>query len=182
MKLPKPAQEMLAKIYQNYQETGELSCGFVYSKDMHEKRREIQTIEQLVLAKLVEEIAPACGFTDLKLTLAGIEYFEETIQPQPQVINFNVAGNVQNSILGSQNNASINIGSDLEQIKTLISAISGPDQALLSTLPKELSEVQESKQVKAVVLSKFSEVLMKYPKVFDAVGSLLTKLALGLFQ
>ena len=180
MKLMKPAQQMLTEIYQHYQKTGDLSFGLLYSEDMCEKQREIQTVDQLVLAELVEEIAPACGFTELKLTRAGIEYFEETLQPQPQVINFNVSGNVQNSILGNQSNAVINIGADLAQIKSLISAIDGPDRELLSPLPQELSEIQKTKVVKAGCLSRFNEVLVKYPKLFDSVGSLLTKLALGL--
>ncbi len=182
MKLLKPAQQMLTNIYQHYQETGDLSFGLMYSEDMHEKQREIQMVDQLVLAGFVEEIAPACGFTELKLTRAGIEYFEETLQPQPQVITFNVTGPVQNSILGSQNNASIQIASDLETIKSLISSISGPDHDLLAKLPHELSQAQEEKQLKAGSLSKFTDVLMKYPKVFDAVGALLTKFVLGLLQ
>ena len=64
MKLLKPAQQMLTNIYQHYQETGDLSFGLMYSEDMHEKQREIQMVDQLVLAGFVEEIAPACGFTE----------------------------------------------------------------------------------------------------------------------
>lgn len=81
MNLRQPAQELLTEIYRNYQETGELEWGLTYSEDVKEKHREIQTIHQLVLAGLVEEIAPALGFTLLKLTRNGIEYFEENNQP-----------------------------------------------------------------------------------------------------
>lgn len=182
MKLLKPAQQMLTELYQHYQETGDLSFGFLYSEDPKEKRREIQTIEQLALAGFIEETAPAFGSTELKLTRSGIEYFEETLQPQPQVINFNVSGNVENSILGNQTNASINMGTDLGQIEALISSISGPDHELLTTLTKELTEIQNTKNLKAGSLSKFGSVLTKYPKLFDSVGALLAKLALGLLQ
>lgn len=182
MNLRQPAQELLTEIYRNYQETGELEWGLTYSEDVKEKHREIQTIHQLVLAGLVEEIAPALGFTLLKLTRNGIEYFEENNQPQPSVMNINVSGNVENSILGNQTNATINIGADLAQIESLISAINGPDRDLLSTLPQELSEIQKTKEVKAGCLSKFNGVLTKYPKLFESVSSLLIKLALGLLQ
>lgn len=180
MKLQKPAQELLAKIYRDYQETGELEYGFLYSEAPEEKQREIRTIGQLVLAGFVDEIAPATGYTEIKLTREGIEYFEEITSPQPQVINFNVSGNVENSILGNQTSAAIHIGSDLAQIETLISGISGPDRKLLDSLPRELSDIQKSKDVKSGALAKFNSTLTKYPKLFDAVGALLTKLALGL--
>lgn len=182
MNLQKPAQELLSKIYQNYQETGDLQYGLVYSDDAREKQHEIRIVDQLVLAGLIQETLAAVGFTQLKLTKKGIDYFEETIQPQPQIFNINVSGNVENSILGSQTNAAINIGADIAQIESLISLIPGPDRELLSSLPQELSDIQKTKEIKAGVLSKFNGALTKYPKLFDSLGALLAKFALGLFQ
>ena len=181
MKLLKPAQELLAELYENYQETGSLDAHLSYSNAYEEKRSEIQVIEQLVLAGLVKEIAPTLGGTTLQLTRAGIDYFEETCEQQPPVVTFNVSGNVENSILGSQTHATINVGADLTQLKLLIDAIDGPDKEQLAPLPEALADMQKGGQVKQGALARFSGVLTKYPKVFDTVGGLLAKLALGLF-
>ena len=175
MKLKESAQTLLEEIYRHYQETGDLTVQLTYAEDPLEKRAQLQSIEQLSLADFVVQVAPASGWTTLKLTKDGIDYIEGPVQPQaPVVNNFHVAGNVENSILGNQSNATINVGS-------VLASISGPDKALLSSLPQELAEIEKQKTVKAGALSKFSDMLGKYPKLFDLVGSLLVKLALGSF-
>ena len=182
MKLKESARTLLEEIYRHYQETGDLTVQLTYSENPLEKRAELQSIEQLSLADYVVQVAPASGWTTLKLTKAGIDYIEGSVPPQaPVVNNFHVAGNVENSILGNQNNATINVGSELSQIESLLASISGPDKALLSSLPQELAEIKRQKTVEAGALSKFSGMLGKYPKLFDLVGSLLVKLALGSF-
>ena len=143
MKLKESARTLLEEIYRHYQETGDLTVQLTYSENPLEKRAELQSIEQLSLADYVVQVAPASGWTTLKLTKAGIDYIEGSVPPQaPVVNNFHVAGNVENSILGNQNNATINVGSELSQIESLLASISGPDKALLSSLPQELAEIK----------------------------------------
>lgn len=185
MTLLEPAESLLKDLYQHYQRTGRLQAQLNFSDDPEEKSRQHVNVEQLVLAGYVQKAASAAGFVVLKLTKAGIDYFESpSVAPQPQssVFNFHFSGDVNNSIFGNQENATINIHSELDNIEKLIAQIDGPDRSLLSTLPNELSKLQESKEVQEGCLAKFNRVLTKYPKLFDSVGSVLTKFVLGLFS
>lgn len=182
MELTSCAKRILLECYAHYQKTGSLEYQHNYSDALTEKRNEISALQQLVLAEKIEEIAPACAFSILKLTRAGIEYCENSMSEpeQPQVLNFNISGNVENSILGNQTHAVINLGVDIEQIKELVAQINEDDRQKLSSLPEELSKIQSDQNIKKVSLARFDGTLKKYPKIFDAVASFLMKFALEL--
>ena len=82
MKLKESAQTLLEEIYRHYQETGDLTVQLTYAEDPLEKRAQLQSIEQLSLAGFVVQVAPASGWTTLKLTKDGIDYIEGPVQPQ----------------------------------------------------------------------------------------------------
>lgn len=180
MELTPHAKRILLECYTHYRKTGSTEYQHNYSDTPTEKRDEINAIQQLLLAEKVEEIAPACAFSILKLTRAGIEYCENSMSEPSQhpALTFNISGNVENSILGNQANAAIHLGVDIAQIKELIAQVNDADKQELSSLPKELSELQSSQNIKKGALARFNSTLQKYPKLFDAVASFLMKFAL----
>ena len=91
-------------------------------------------------------------------------------------------GNVNGpSIIGSQHNATLNAGANIEDIKALISCISDADKPVFNDLVEEIESVEGSKHpvLIAGMLSRFEEFLNKYPNILSTLGSWAVKLLIG---
>lgn len=91
-------------------------------------------------------------------------------------------GNVNGpSIIGSQQNATINTGASIEDIKALISCVSDTDKSTFNELVEEIESVENSKHpvLIAGMLSRFENLLNKYPNILSTLGSWAVKLLIG---
>ena len=88
-------------------------------------------------------------------------------------------GNVSNSIIGSQTNASINIGMDVEQFRALINQKGEDDKEILHELADALQEITKSETVKKGSLQKFGDVIAKHSWVIDSVAKIIMRLLIG---
>lgn len=179
MTLTDAAREMLSSVYANYKRTGSLEKKITYSLVPAEKKAQIDVINQLITAELVEKESETVSSVELRLRKSGIEYFEvDTQQVQQPVFNITVSGNVENSIIGNQTHAVIQNGSDLQHIMELIKQVGESDRELLSSLPDILLDIEKDGTASRGVLSKFNGALSKYPELFNTVGSFVIKLLL----
>lgn len=86
-----------------------------------------------------------------------------------------------NSIIGSQENAVMNIGSSLNDIEHLISVLPSSDQAEAHELLATLKSTSESTHPVLVegALAKFSNLLKKHTDLLTAVGGWAVQLLIG---
>ena len=128
------------------------------------------------------------------LLLESEKYFVKSIQQLPRSIiiryisefdykqTFNIPQQINigtiagNAIVGSQQNATLNINTGLEDLQRIISEKSSADKALLESLHNELEAIiKENKPLNKGSLSRFITVLDKYSDVAGAVGNIITK-------
>ena len=86
-----------------------------------------------------------------------------------------------NSVIGSQENVTLNIGSTLQDIQNLVEALPNRDQALAKELLAELKETDSLKHPVLIKgsLSKFSDLLKKHTDLFTAIGGWAVQLLIG---
>lgn len=86
-----------------------------------------------------------------------------------------------NSVIGSQENVILNIGSSLSDIEQLISKLPSREQTEADELLKELKTIESSTHPILVEgsLSKFSNLLKKHSDLLIAVGSWAVQLLIG---
>lgn len=90
---------------------------------------------------------------------------------------FNI-GTINNSIVGTQTNASININ-HFEQLKIEIEKCAVDDKPLLYELYNTLKEISNNtKPIKRNALQKFGDLFVKYSPIALAVGQLLVDILL----
>ena len=78
-------------------------------------------------------------------------------------------------MVGNQTNATINIGSSIEDLKKLISNKSTEEQEELNQLVKLLETITDNNMpLSKGTLAKFSDILAKHQDIVIAVGGFLT--------
>lgn len=88
---------------------------------------------------------------------------------------FNIENINGPSIVGNQTNATINIGSSIEDLKKLIPSKSTEDQEELNKLVKLLEAITDNNMpLSKGTLAKFSDILAKHQDIVIAVGGFLT--------
>ena len=84
------------------------------------------------------------------------------------------------SIIGNQQNATLNVGNTVEDIAKLISSLPAQEMEELLPLLSELKKAEESgSPLKKGCLSKFSDTLQKHSDILIALGGWAVKLLTG---
>ncbi|WP_303189225.1 hypothetical protein [Fusobacterium ulcerans] len=94
---------------------------------------------------------------------------------EPKNSNISIGTFHGNAIIGNQTNATMNIGSSIEDLKKLISNKSTEDQEELNKLVKLLETITDNNMpLSKGTLAKFSDILAKHQDIVIAVGGFLT--------
>lgn len=110
-----------------------------------------------------------------------VKYMNEQ-EYQRNISNSTSNINIQNvngpSVIGNQQNVTMHIGSSLNEIKQCMNQISESDKPEFEELIEELESVESSKHPALIggMLSKFENLLNKYPNIFSSVGRWAVKL------
>lgn len=179
MKLHPNAHEILLSMYNRYIDTGDMQEQINYSSDPLKKKAQVAAVNALLAANYVTQSIASCSFTKLQLTRDGIDYFDSPVQASVSQITYNFSGSIQNSIVGSQASAALNVNADISEIKSLIQSVQESDRATLSSLLETLETLKEKKELPRGFLAKFNKVLSDYPKICDSVSSFLMKFVLN---
>ncbi|ADZ82521.1 hypothetical protein Clole_0788 [Cellulosilyticum lentocellum DSM 5427] len=118
---------------------------------------------------MIERIQPLTRANEL---LGYIAYYKvNTASNDTQTFQYNI-GTIQGSaVVGNQQNVTLNIGSSIEEIKSLISAKPIEDQEELNKLIQRFENVIEDNQpISKGFFSKFSDVLKKHSDIAIALG------------
>lgn len=111
-----------------------------------------------------------------------VEYTNE-IEYQKSANTSNI--HIQNvngpSIIGNQQNATINAGASLDEIKGLISQVLDQDKPEFEELTNELERIENSNHPVLIegMLGKFKDFLNKYPDLILTLGKWAVKLLVG---
>lgn len=95
--------------------------------------------------------------------------------------NINIHSVTGNSIIGSQNNATMTVGSSIADIEHIISLLPDSDHQIAQELLATLRSTTESTHPVLVegALSKFSDLLKKHTDLLTAVGGWAVQLLIG---
>jgi hypothetical protein len=84
------------------------------------------------------------------------------------------------SIIGSQQNATLNVGTSIEDIAKIVATMPAADMVELCDLISELKKIERSDEpIKKGQLSKFSDALQKHSDLLIALGGWAVKLLTG---
>lgn len=94
---------------------------------------------------------------------------------------FNINSISGNSVIGNQQNVTLNVGCSLSDIRDLISTLPEPDQELAKELTDSLEAIESSNHPILVEgsLSKFANLLKKHSDLLSAVASWAVNLLIG---
>jgi len=124
--------------------------------------------------------------TDVTGEICGwmVKYMNE--QEYQQNISNSISNiNIQNvngpSVIGNQQNVTLHIVTNLNEIKQLIDQISESDRAKFDEFIEELESVESSKHPALIggMFAKFENLLNKYQNLFSYVGGWAVKLLIG---
>lgn len=102
------------------------------------------------------------------------EYVEKNKQPEKQTV-YNI-GQASNSIIGNQQNATINNGIDINEFRRLIETNGGTDKESLNKMADMLQTIIDNNMpVSKGTLSKFSDLIAKHSWVFTCATQILIK-------
>lgn len=114
-----------------------------------------------------------------------VKYQSESEYKNSQSVQSQSTINIQSvngsAIIGNQQNATLNIGSSLADIRTLISVLSSEDKSSAEELMNELEKIESSNHpiLAEGSLSKFSNLLQKHSNLLIAVGGWAVQLLIG---
>lgn len=182
----KYVEDLLNDLYQMYQETGRRSRKILFGFDtldrdmaLELKSRAIMGAKELAERGFVEIEAQAAGFIQIKLTPHGIDHFEAPPAP-PVSQNINIGTIAGSAIVGSQTQATLNVGATLTDVSALVSELPGSQKAVGEELLQELTGMESGeKEIKKGALSKFSDLLAKHSVLSTAVLEFIGKLLVG---
>lgn len=101
--------------------------------------------------------------------------FEYKQVQQTENIQYNIGTINGSAIVGSQTNATINIGVSIDDLKSIISTKDSTDREILDKLINRLEIITEDNQpISKGTLAKFSDVLAKHQDIALSVGQFLT--------
>lgn len=111
--------------------------------------------------------------------LSESEYNTTQSQALPTSINIGTINGP--SIVGNQQNATLNVGNSIKDIRNLLSSLPATDQKSTEELIAELEKVENSSHPILVEgsLSKFSDLLKKHSDLLTAVGGWAIQLLIG---
>lgn len=158
-------EKLLGELYKEYLKTGRRE--FYCTPDEEELKQYILAARELKKRGYLEQFQVGSTTLPLRILPAGIDYFEN---PQndlsPSTFNIDTINFNGPSIVGNQQNATINIGSDLDKIRELLKTVQAEDRQLaegliqdLETWQKDPSKFDQGKLAKAKKwLSKYSDI------------------------
>lgn len=102
-------------------------------------------------------------------------------QSYKQSTSFQInAQNIENSIIGNQTNATINLNSQLEEMRNMVNQLSSSDKNELLEIISLLEEIKNSNEpVKKGFLYKFSSVMERNSWITGSIAGFLLNLFLG---
>lgn len=140
---------------------------------LNDIKTSLDYLENLDYLKLLKSIGGNCAV--LKVNHKGIN-FEEFDKPNMTASQMFNIHSVNNSAFGNNGDVTINNGSNLEEIRALISSKPIEDQEELNKLINTVEVITESgSTVSKGFLSKFSDVLAKHSDIAIAIGSNIIK-------
>lgn len=168
----------LKELYSN----GEKGGTFYWNNMSSAERQKISAATDYLKDKGLIRTAPAIGFVQVELTSAGIDLIESPAPHDNEKESTFISINNVNgpSIIGSQQNATINAGASLEEIQSIVNKAPAEDQAILQELVVTLKDMEAGKiEPKKGALAKFSDMLHKHETLITAIGGWLAKYIIG---
>lgn len=110
----------------------------------------------------------------IQLTPYGIEYIENNFQKKETSNNPNITFSISNvnapSIIGTQQNPTLNVNTPFDKIKELINSAPIEDRELLNELTETVqSTIEQNQPFKRGMLSRFEEILTKNQDIAVAI-------------
>ena len=174
MDIRQKAKEILEDLKKNY-EQGESSITYLWPKEDFAARQEMDAAIRYLKDKGIVDTYNTLGYALLKLSPIGIDLISENneeLVSAPPVQVFNIESINGPAIIGSQQNATINAGASLDDIKKLIHTLPEAEQLQAKGLYGELKKIESgAASIQKGGLSKFSDVLAKHTPLLTAVGN-----------
>lgn len=163
------AKEILSQLYESYNQGDN---HIQISRDEHlDEWNSIHTgIDYMREKGYIDIEACAATFIQIRLTAKGVDYLERGEQPVTVTPVFNIQ-NANNAIIGTQQNATINVGYNLEDIQSLIDQAPQSDQDALKEMLELLRKTESSgKPVPRGFLAKYAEPITKVAELANTIG------------
>lgn len=173
------ALDIFRQIYNDCKNSPSGESDFMYGDDRSIWVGQDHMLDDLIDRGLIRCVARGCGYAKVCLTPDGWDYFDAPApQPVPSEIHI---GTIQGSaIVGSQSNATINIGATMDDITQLVGSLPANQRQEAQALVEQLRRFESGEDVlKKGALSKFSDLLAKHSPLLSAVIGFIGKLLTG---
>lgn len=143
---------------------------FPIELDIHLNDWIVNSIGEKLFVTEIQEYSPykSCYYLS--------EYEYNSQMPQSTTFNIN-ADKIENSIIGTQTNATISLSNDLEQIRKMIDESSSSDKDELHELLSLLEQqMKTNESIPKGIFSRFSAVMQRNSWISGAISSFLLKL------